>query len=123
MIQRSSIKRLSVIADSDGTPSVQCMSLVGKVVRVEVFWTEMECHLELTGVVNFVFTGRDGYNVSAARLSSTSNAFETDNYAFVGGVPEPSTWALLILAFGAVGFAMRRRKTVATPSTMGVTYG
>ena len=74
-------------------------------------------------VVNFVFTGRDGYNVSAARLSSTSNAFETDNYAFVGGVPEPSTWALLILAFGAVGFAMRRRKTVATSSTMSVTYG
>lgn len=26
-----------------------------------------------------------------------------------GGVPEPSTWALLILGFGAIGAAMRRR--------------
>ena len=29
-----------------------------------------------------------------------------------GGVPEPSTWALLILGFGAVGGAMRRKATV-----------
>ncbi|WP_232474085.1 PEPxxWA-CTERM sorting domain-containing protein [Sphingomonas sp. MA1305] len=27
-------------------------------------------------------------------------------------VPEPATWALMILGMGAVGFAMRRRKTV-----------
>lgn len=26
------------------------------------------------------------------------------------GVPEPSTWAMMILGFGAVGFAMRRRR-------------
>jgi hypothetical protein len=30
-----------------------------------------------------------------------------------GGVPEPSTWALLILGFGAVGGALRRRRTLA----------
>lgn len=28
-------------------------------------------------------------------------------------VPEPSTWALMILGFGAVGYAMRRRQKVA----------
>ena len=26
-------------------------------------------------------------------------------------VPEPSTWAMMLLGFGAVGFAMRRRRT------------
>jgi hypothetical protein len=31
------------------------------------------------------------------------------NY-FGGGVPEPATWSLLILGFGAVGGAMRRRR-------------
>jgi hypothetical protein len=27
-----------------------------------------------------------------------------------GAVPEPSTWAMMLLGFGAVGFAMRRRR-------------
>lgn len=30
-----------------------------------------------------------------------------------GAVPEPATWALMILGFGAVGGAMRRRQSVA----------
>lgn len=29
----------------------------------------------------------------------------------IGGVPEPTTWAMMIGGFGMVGFAMRRRKT------------
>lgn len=32
----------------------------------------------------------------------------------VAGVPEPATWALMILGFGAVGGAMRRRSAVRT---------
>ena len=31
---------------------------------------------------------------------------------FASGVPEPSTWAMMLLGFGAAGFAMRRRKVV-----------
>ncbi len=27
-----------------------------------------------------------------------------------GGVPEPSTWAMLILGFGAIGYSMRKRR-------------
>ena len=27
-----------------------------------------------------------------------------------GAVPEPSTWAMMLLGFGAVGFSMRRKK-------------
>lgn len=34
-------------------------------------------------------------------------------YASPGAVPEPSTWAMLILGFGAVGAAMRRRQSAA----------
>ena len=35
-----------------------------------------------------------------------------------GGVPEPTTWAMMVMGFGAVGFAMRRRR----PVTMRVRY-
>ncbi|MBS0479965.1 MAG: PEP-CTERM sorting domain-containing protein [Proteobacteria bacterium] len=27
-----------------------------------------------------------------------------------GGVPEPATWAMMVVGFGAVGSALRRRK-------------
>lgn len=30
--------------------------------------------------------------------------------AAVGSVPEPATWSMMILGFGAIGVAMRRRK-------------
>jgi len=28
----------------------------------------------------------------------------------VAAVPEPATWAMMLLGFGAIGFTMRRRK-------------
>jgi hypothetical protein len=35
------------------------------------------------------------------------------NYAFhVAAVPEPGTWAMMLVGFGAVGMAMRRRRRV-----------
>jgi hypothetical protein len=33
----------------------------------------------------------------------------------LSGVPEPATWAMMLLGFGTVGFAMRRRKPTQTP--------
>lgn len=47
--------------------------------------------------------------ITAVRLHSTGNAFEYDSFAGAGAVPEPATWAMLILGFGCVGLAMRRR--------------
>lgn len=43
------------------------------------------------------------------RLYSGKPAFEIDNVTFSGAVPEPATWAMMILGFGLVGAAMRRR--------------
>jgi hypothetical protein len=37
--------------------------------------------------------------------------------AQLGGVPEPATWALMILGFGAVGGAMRRRRSAGSLAT------
>lgn len=63
---------------------------------------------------------RDIYNVrlyggrtllaSYSSLDARSQNFVTvDLGPIAGGVPEPSAWALLILGFGAVGAAQRRR--------------
>jgi hypothetical protein len=53
------------------------------------------------------FTG----SISSFTLSSSNNSFETDSFNIeVRGVPEPSTWAMMILGFMGVGFMAYRRK-------------
>jgi hypothetical protein len=42
-------------------------------------------------------------------LRSSQNSLEVDNLSRVAAVPEPGTWALMLVGFGAVGFSMRRR--------------
>lgn len=46
-------------------------------------------------------------------FESSSNAFETDNHAFVSSVPVPAALPLLATAFGAFGIARRRNKAKA----------
>jgi hypothetical protein len=60
----------------------------------------------------FTFGAADGIN--RVVFSTTEPAFEFDNIAAaISGVPEPATWAMMILGFGFVGFMMRsnRQKT------------
>lgn len=53
---------------------------------------------------------------------TTTLSFKSGNFVYGSGtlslastaaVPEPSTWALMIVGFGAVGYAMRRRQKFA----------
>lgn len=39
----------------------------------------------------------------------TTDAFEVANFRVGSAVPEPATWAMLLLGFGALGGALRRR--------------
>jgi PEP-CTERM motif len=46
--------------------------------------------------------------VKSVSFSSTGNSFEFDKLA--GGVPEPASWALMILGFGGAGAALRGQR-------------
>ncbi|HMI41609.1 MAG TPA: PEPxxWA-CTERM sorting domain-containing protein [Sphingomicrobium sp.] len=61
-------------------------------------------------LVTLLFDGADVGAATTLRLSSGQNAFETDNYTINAAVPEPATWATMLFGFGAIGFAMRRRR-------------
>lgn len=58
--------------------------------------------------VNFDLTGAE-QNLGALRLTSTNYAFEADTFSFAV-VPEPGTWALMILGFGGAGAMLRRSR-------------
>jgi hypothetical protein len=55
-----------------------------------------------TSIDRFTFRGNAGSQVVIDNLSIDTAA--------AAGVPEPATWAMMTLGFGAMGFAMRRKK-------------
>lgn len=59
-----------------------------------------------TGTLSFLGTGPRTDSDTAIDAVSVTNLTPVD-----GAVPEPATWAMLTLGFGAVGGAMRRRRS------------
>ena len=50
------------------------------------------------------------YRLTINGISPNSGSFTGNVRITTGAVPEPGTWALMLLGFGAVGFAMRRQR-------------
>jgi hypothetical protein len=61
-------------------------------------------------LVSFGLDGGSESQFAWLAMTSDQNAFEIDDIT-INGVPEPATWAMMLLGFGAIGFAMRRRKS------------
>lgn len=128
------------VSPADGSPGNMDLSSFGNISNISFIWGSVDAYnllefLDVGGNVLASFTGSDIFNpangsqtdpnlnpvvrfnltdgsqtaFTTLRLSSTSNAFETDNFA-VNAVPEPATWALMMIGFAAVGFGMRRRR-------------
>lgn len=55
------------------------------------------------------FIAQAGSDITSVTFSSPQDAFEASNFA-VSGVPEPATWAMMVLGFLGVGFVAYRRK-------------
>lgn len=63
-----------------------------------------------------------GFGQERCNLFSFSLTYTYTPTAELNAVPEPSTWAMMLLGFGAIGGAMRRRKVrpcYVRPSTIG----
>jgi hypothetical protein len=53
--------------------------------------------------------GGAGESFTGFTISSGQNSAEIDNLAVGSAVPEPGTWAMMLVGFGAVGYSMRKR--------------
>lgn len=63
----------------------------------------------------FVATATTGLlSFTGSPTTSGDNDVGLDAVTVTAAVPEPATWALMILGMGAVGFAMRRRSKIKT---------
>jgi hypothetical protein len=64
-----------------------------------------------------VFAGA-GESITGFTMTSSQNSFEIDNLSAPGGVtthgtvPEPASWAMMIVGFGLAGAMFRRRRTM-----------
>jgi hypothetical protein len=65
----------------------------------------------------FAVPGADTTSGFGLNLKGQVTGFYTDGFAIHGFVatpaPEPATWAMMLIGFGTIGFASRRRKAVA----------
>jgi hypothetical protein len=58
------------------------------------------------------FASIGGSLITSAVFSNNpqNNAFETANFRVQQAVPEPATWAMMLMGFGAMGVSLRRRR-------------
>lgn len=59
-------------------------------------------------------TNATSYNMGGTFTTQDGSVSQRANFqpTAVGVVPEPATWAMMLFGFGALGYSMRRRKTV-----------
>jgi len=65
------------------------------------------------GYVTFTATSSADDFTKVVLSEPGSTNFESTNYKSIAAAPEPATWSMLMLGVGAIGFTMRRRKSLA----------
>ena len=63
---------------------------------------------------NLFVTNGTNYRVNTQGAGLLTGLVTARATAATAAVPEPGTWATMMLGFGAIGFALRRRRTVPT---------
>ncbi|HWY61451.1 MAG TPA: PEPxxWA-CTERM sorting domain-containing protein [Rhizomicrobium sp.] len=79
--------------------------------------TNFNPYIQGTGTFDLVLPSTYIAALAAGTVHITGANFQYSTTAgFTSGVPEPATWAMMLIGFGAVGFAMRgsRRKQLVT---------
>ena len=68
----------------------------------------------LFGNINFDSSVNSTYRINLTGGGQSLTAFAQLGAGGVAGVPEPATWAMMLIGFGAMGVSLRRRRRVPT---------
>lgn len=106
------IGRANALAQSNASLNIYTITLTGLGDGFMVDYSYNQGALGDIGTSGFNLAS--GLNETNAPLVNRSFRF-TDGQLVSGAVPEPATWLTMLLGFGAVGFALRRRKAGIQP--------
>lgn len=105
--------------DGEGTQASDDLrfSLVngsGVVLQSQIFhtasWTASAVNPFVNGSISYVGDGTGDVRLQITGESSSNRFGGAIDNVMLSAVPEPASWAMMILGIGAVGFAMRRRQ-------------
>ncbi len=91
------------------------ISVVGLVAGLQVYSDTFTVNANGPTLHTFDWTNLSGVTFSSAGgvnagLSSTGTQFALDNLTINAAVPEPATWAMMLVGFGMMGATMRYRR-------------
>lgn len=115
MITGNNISSTRQVIDvsTDGVPDSQFLLDAAKTSALAAGIDQINCLGIGTGAnCAAVQAGTDSFSINAT-FANFETALRRKIITETGGaVPEPATWGMMILGFGVIGFAMRRRRTV-----------
>ena len=80
----------------------------GSVVRADFGDNGLEAAGQTSATYIFRTNATD-YNLGGTFTTQDGSVAQRANFQPTGAVPEPATWAMMLLGFGGIGFAMRMR--------------
>lgn len=113
---------MNVCCNADFHGSNSPSSIIFQISTNGTTWTDLVSHTTtppgdagvLTSLSALYTAGATG-TISLRAINdinaASGNDFALDNLSFASAVPEPGTWAMLFLGFGAIGLMMRRRQS------------
>ena len=96
-----------------GSTTTASRSGSGRVIRADFGLNGLEAAGQTSATYIFR-TNATNFNLGGTFTTQDGSVAQRPNFSPAAAVPEPAMWAMMLVGFGGIGFAMRRRKSKVT---------